>query len=73
MVYAVRRSVVRLPERRMRVRGDATMKRYKLDPKKQRQLTAAEAKRLAAAKIDCSDIPELDDAFFAKAERPGKQ
>ena len=49
------------------------MKRYKLDPKKQRQLTAAEAKRLAAAKIDCSDIPELDDAFFAKAERPGKQ
>lgn len=48
------------------------MKRYRLNAKKPQQLTAAKAKRLKAAPIDYSDIPELDDTFFAKAVRPGK-
>ena len=43
------------------------MKRYRLNPRKPQQLTAAEARRLDAAPIDYSDIPPLDDAFFAKA------
>jgi uncharacterized protein (DUF4415 family) len=43
------------------------MKRYQLDPKKPRQLTPAEARRLDAAPIDYSDIPPLGDEFFAKA------
>ena len=43
------------------------MKRYRLNPKKPRQLTVAEARRLNAAPIDYSDIPPLSDEFFAKA------
>jgi uncharacterized protein (DUF4415 family) len=43
------------------------MKRYRLDPKKPRQLTPAEARRLDATPIDYSDIPPLGDEFFAKA------
>lgn len=43
------------------------MKRYRLDPKKPRQLTPAEARRLDAAQVDYSDIPPLGDAFFAQA------
>jgi hypothetical protein len=45
------------------------MKRYRLDPKKPRQLTAAEQRRLAALPIDYSDIPPLGDEFFKKAKR----
>jgi uncharacterized protein (DUF4415 family) len=44
------------------------MKRYRLDPKKPRQLTPAEARRLDAAPIDYSDIPPLGAEFFAKAK-----
>ena len=43
------------------------MKRYRLDTKKPRQLTPAEARRLDAIPIDYSDIPPLDDEFFEKA------
>ena len=43
------------------------MKRYRLDPKKPRQLTPAEARRLDVMPIDYSDIPPLGDEFFAKA------
>jgi uncharacterized protein (DUF4415 family) len=43
------------------------MKRYRLDPKKPRQLTPAEARRLDATPIDYSDIPPLGDEFFKKA------
>ena len=37
------------------------MKRYRLNPKKPRQLTPAEARRLDATPIDYSDIPPLSD------------
>lgn len=43
------------------------MKRYRLDPKKPRRLTPAEARRLDATPIDYSDIPPLGDEFFTKA------
>jgi uncharacterized protein (DUF4415 family) len=43
------------------------MKRYRLDPKKPRQLTPAEAWRLDATPIDYSDNPPLGDEFFTKA------
>jgi uncharacterized protein (DUF4415 family) len=43
------------------------MKRYRLDPQKPRKLTPAEARRLACAPIDYSDIPPLSEEFFAKA------
>ena len=43
------------------------MKRYRLDLKKVRQLTAAETRRLDATPIDYSDIPPLGDEFFTKA------
>jgi uncharacterized protein (DUF4415 family) len=43
------------------------MKRYRLDPKKPRKLTPAEARRLDAAPIDYSDIPPLREEFFKKA------
>jgi uncharacterized protein (DUF4415 family) len=43
------------------------MKLYKLDPKKPRKLTPAEARRLDNAPIDYSDIPPLGDEFFRKA------
>ena len=52
------------------------MKRHRLDPKKPRQLTPAEARRLDAMPIDYSDIPPLGDKFFAKATEawpPAKQ
>jgi uncharacterized protein (DUF4415 family) len=45
------------------------MKRYRLDPKKPRQLTSEEQQRLAKARIDYSDIPPLGDEFFAKAKQ----
>jgi len=43
------------------------MKRYRLDPKKPRNLTPAEARRLNAAPLNYSDIPPVGDEFFAKA------
>ena len=43
------------------------MKRYRLDPKKPRQLTPAEARRLDTTPIDHSDIPPLSNEFFTKA------
>jgi uncharacterized protein (DUF4415 family) len=43
------------------------MKRYRLDPKKPRQLTQAEARRLKAAPLDYSDIPALDKAELTQA------
>jgi uncharacterized protein (DUF4415 family) len=43
------------------------MKRYKLDPKKPRKLTPAEARRRDNTPIDYSDIPELSGGFFTKA------
>jgi uncharacterized protein (DUF4415 family) len=52
------------------------MKRYRLNPKRPRQLTAAEARRLDAMPIDYSDIPPLGDEFFTKATQawpPSKQ
>lgn len=42
------------------------MKRYRLDPQKTRQLTAAEEQRLDAVPIDYSDVPPLGDEFFTK-------
>jgi uncharacterized protein (DUF4415 family) len=52
------------------------MKRYRLDPKKPRQLTPEEQERLDKARIDYSDIPPLGDEFFSKARQawpPPKQ
>jgi uncharacterized protein (DUF4415 family) len=52
------------------------MKRYRLDPKKPRQLTPEEQQRLNKARIDYSDIPPLGDEFFEKAKQawpPAKQ
>jgi uncharacterized protein (DUF4415 family) len=52
------------------------MKPYRLDPKKTRQLTPAEARRLNAMPIDYSDIPPLGDEFFTNAMEawpPAKQ
>jgi uncharacterized protein (DUF4415 family) len=52
------------------------MKRYRLDPKKPRQLTAEEERRLAKTPIDYSDIPPLGEEFFSQATRawpPTKQ
>ena len=43
------------------------MKRYRLDPKKPRQLSPAETHRLEAAPIEYSDTPPLGDEFFTKA------
>jgi uncharacterized protein (DUF4415 family) len=43
------------------------MTRYRLDPKKPRQLTPAEARRLDATPIDYSDIPSLGGEFFTMA------
>lgn len=45
------------------------MRRYRLDPKKPRQLTPAEARRLEAAPIDYSDIPPLGEEFFQKPSK----
>lgn len=47
----------------------STTKRYRLDPKKPRKLTAAEARRLEATPIDYSDIPPLGEEFFRQAAR----
>jgi len=44
------------------------IRRYRLDPKKPRQLTPAEARRLDEMPIDYSDIPKLGDEFFTKAK-----
>jgi uncharacterized protein (DUF4415 family) len=52
------------------------MKRYRLGPKKPRQLTPEEQERLDKARIDYSDIPLLGDKLFAKAKQawpPAKQ
>ena len=46
------------------------MKRFRLDPKKLRQLTPAETRRLDTTPIDYSDIPPLGDEFFTKATAP---
>jgi uncharacterized protein (DUF4415 family) len=46
------------------------MKRYRLDPKKPRQLTPAETRRLDATPINYSDIPTLGDELFTKATAP---
>jgi uncharacterized protein (DUF4415 family) len=43
------------------------MTQYRLDPKKPRQLTPTEARRLDETPINYSDIPPLGDDFFAKA------
>jgi len=43
------------------------MKRFQLDPKKPRQFTPVEARRLDAMPVDYSDIPPLGDDFFKKA------
>jgi hypothetical protein len=42
---------------------------YRLDPKNPRLLTDEEARRLDEAAIDYSDIPELGDEFFSRAQR----
>lgn len=42
------------------------MRRFRLDPKKPRQLTSAEAVRLDETPIDYSDIPPLGDEFLTK-------
>jgi len=44
------------------------MKTYQLDPKKLRQLTPAESRRLDTTLIDYSDIPALGEEFFAKVK-----
>jgi hypothetical protein len=44
------------------------MKRYRLDPKNPRRLTAKEKERLEAAPIDYSDIPPLGEGFFLHHE-----
>jgi uncharacterized protein (DUF4415 family) len=52
------------------------MKRYRLDPKKPRELTPEEQQRLDKTRIDYSDIPPLGDEFFSKAKQawpPAKQ
>jgi uncharacterized protein (DUF4415 family) len=55
------------------------MKNYQLDPNRLPKLTPSQAKRLDRMKdsdIDYSDIPELDDEFFARAQQvwpPAKQ
>ena len=46
------------------------MKRYQLDAKNPRTLTAAELHRLDAMPIDYSDIPPLGNEFFTKATVP---
>ncbi|MGH9612742.1 MAG: BrnA antitoxin family protein [Bryobacteraceae bacterium] len=51
----------------MNANGGNMMKRYRLNPKKPRKLTPAEARRLDAKPIDYSDIPPLGDEFFTKA------
>ena len=43
------------------------MKRYRVDPKKLRQLTPSEAQRLNTTPIEYSDIPPLGAEFFTKA------
>ena len=45
------------------------MKRYRLDSKKPRQLTAVEVRRLDAAPIDYSDIPRLGAEFFKSSAK----
>ncbi len=45
------------------------MKRYRLDPKKPRRLSAEEEERLNKAKIDYSGVPPLGDEFFSKAKQ----
>ena len=45
------------------------MKRYRPDPANPPRLTDEQARRLDEAPIDYSDIPPLDDEFFAKARR----
>ena len=55
------------------------MKNYRLDPNNLPTLTRAQAERLdrmGDEDIDYSDIPELDDEFFARAKQlwpPAKQ
>jgi uncharacterized protein (DUF4415 family) len=44
------------------------IKRFKLDPNRLPEMTAAQLKRLDEMPIDYSDIPELDDDFFKNAK-----
>jgi uncharacterized protein (DUF4415 family) len=46
---------------------DERKARHRLDPKRPRQLTPAEARRLDAKPINYSDIPPLGDESFTKA------
>ena len=49
-----------------------TIKRYSLDPKKLPRLLQSDLERIDRMRdedIDYSDIPELDDEFFARATR----
>ena len=43
------------------------MKRYRLNPKRPRQLIKEEQERLDKARIGYSDIPPLGNGFFTKA------
>jgi uncharacterized DUF497 family protein len=60
VAYTARGKLIRLISAR---------KANELDPKKLRQLTPAEARRLKAAPIDDSDIPLLGDEFFRRATK----
>jgi hypothetical protein len=46
-----------------------TVAQCRLNPDTPRRLTVAERERLAKARIDYSDIPELGEAFFATAKQ----
>jgi uncharacterized protein (DUF4415 family) len=48
---------------------ESNIKQYTANPKKPYRLTEAENRWLAAAPIDYSDIPEIEDAFFERASR----
>lgn len=67
--YTMRGKIIQLIAARKltNARRGTTMKRYRLDPKKPRQLTPAEARRLDAMPIDYSEIPPLGEEFFTKA------
>ena len=54
-------------------RGGSTIKRYRLDPKKPRQLTFAEAQTPDATPIDYSDIPAPGMSSFLTQKTPGRR
>lgn len=55
----------------MGAKEKSTIKRFRLDPQNPRRLTAREAQRLDAAKIDYSEIPALTEAWLSPS--PKKQ